>query len=104
MNLETFCRSVGFPKLKTWAEAVDRVRRLAGAPEIRGGRFSVRPTGSGNMWIDCDGTYLGLLCWEGGRWRYLGGPSDAIRECGFRNLHDVQEGLHDYLQTLAPPQ
>ncbi len=105
MNLKSFCTAVGFPALKTWSEAVDRVRKISGAPALETGRYTVRPTGSGeSMWLDCDGIYLGLLLWKKDRWTYGGGPSEGIKRCGFRDLFDVQERIDGYLQNLAPPQ
>ena len=104
VNLKAFCEACGFPLLKTWSEAVDRVRKISGAPALETGRFEARPTGSGSMWLDCDGVYLGLLLWKEGRWVYSGGPSDGIRKCGFADLWAVQERTRAFLDTLAPPQ
>lgn len=84
--------------------AVERAEHPQAAPEAPNREFAIRHTGSGETaWLDCDGVYLALLGWKGGRWVYMGGPVKGMEKCGLTSVAAVQEAIAGYIATLPPP-
>lgn len=110
MTLEEFCRRVGWTDVRTWKDAVGRVRAHNRAmlgdkadppPDIE---FVARAGSTHdylNIWIGRD--RLCLLKWLGDEWVCMGGATKILRKYGFASVSAVAEATAKFRAGLAPP-
>lgn len=109
MTLEEFCRRVGWTDVRTWKDAVARVREIqrdslgdkADPPPdlLFKARFG-RP-GYCNIWIGPD--RLCLLKWQKDEWVCMGGATHIMRKYGFASIAAVAEATAAFRAGLEPP-